>query len=58
MSQTPGTKEGPRHKPLRRCNWVITWPLLNLNNVDLNGYVKISHLKSLCLVPPVLFSSP
>lgn len=44
----PGIEEGPRHKHLKNCNWVITWPLLDLNNVDLNGYVK-SPISSCCI---------
>lgn len=49
LAQTdPGTEEGPRHKHLKSCNWVITRPLLDLNNGDLKGYVK-SPILSRCI---------
>lgn len=42
----PGIEEGPRHELSSVVIGSFTWPLLDLNNVDLNGYVKspiLSH---------------
>lgn len=48
-----GVKKRPQSQASEERNWVITWPLLDLNNVDLNSYVK-SPILTLYLVSQAL----